>query len=120
MCCKVGKLLLREVKFQKQALDDRRPYSRTGEGEIDSRLPRNSNSATPGEALELVGNADQSSNVSQRSFIKLGSSRCYNRCSRSANLIKNNSPRGIELLKQVKVQNVAGQHRTSIFPSGGE
>ena len=38
----------------------------------------------------------------------------------STNFIKNNSPRGIELLEQVKVQNIAGQHRTSIFSSGSE
>jgi hypothetical protein len=109
-----------ELKFQKQAQDNRRPCSRTGPGEIDSLLPLNSKSGTAGEALELVDNADQSSDVSQKSFVKLGSSRCNLRCLRSANLIKNNSPRGIELLEQVKVPNIAGQHGTSVFSSGGE
>src|SRR5580692_5690568 len=45
VCCEVGKLLLRELrsgyelKFQKQAQDDRRPCSRTGSGEMGSIEP---------------------------------------------------------------------------------
>ncbi len=42
------------------------------------------------------------------------------RCLLSTYFIEHDFPRGIELLQQVKVPNVAGQHRTSIFSSGGE
>ncbi len=42
------------------------------------------------------------------------------RCLLSAYFIEHDFPRGIELLQQVKVPNVAGQYRTSVFSSGGE
>jgi hypothetical protein len=42
------------------------------------------------------------------------------RCLLSACFIEHDFPRRIKLLQQVKVPNVAGQHRTSVLSSGGE
>jgi hypothetical protein len=73
-------------------------------------------------ACDHVGHLPFSGMRGVESNLSVGVSAFFARseCLLSTYSIEHDFPRRIDLLQQVKVPKVAGQHRTSVFSSGGE